>query len=532
MDLLTGATDGIGLALARIYRGRSEPVIFVGRRPIEQLDPSLFTPENYCRTDLSEPDCAARVDAFLDARGIDELGVIVHNAGAGFVGAAEEQSPRSIGELVAVNLSAPIALTQALLPRLRRARGKIALISSVVSALPCPSYAVYGATKAALDDFGRNLRIELRGSGVRVLVIHPGAANTGLHRKSGLTPDQMDWTRFPSAESVAAKIDRVIESRKKSATIGLSNKALRAAARAFPRPIDRALGGRSARPMKSAVAPHTTATTSGDAERSAPTKFCVITGAAQGVGRALADRFTARGYAALGIDVDRKGADETRATLAGEGRDISFLIADLSQPGDLERIDSELESRPKIDLFIHNAGLNEVGRFDDFEPERQRRLIAVNLLAPMIVTSRLLAADRLAPGSALVFFSSLSSYVGYPGAAVYSAAKQGLASYARSLNVALRRRGVHVMTVFPGPTRTAMAERCSPMNDERSRARRMAPERLAQLVDRALERRRSILLPGLGAKLFAAAGTLAPLITETAMRKAIFEKLPEGTLGG
>ena len=234
MILITGATDGIGLALARLYRARSEPVTLVGRRALAELDPGLFTTRNYCRADLSEPGCEARIAKFLDAENVHSLDVLIHNAGVGYHGPAENQSPGDLARMVAVNLTAPMCLTQALLPRLESAKGRIVLISSVVSVLPCPSYAVYGATKAALDDFARNLRIELARSPVRVQVIHPGAVNTGMHAKSGIGREQMDWEKFPSAESVAAKIARAIEGNRRSVTIGLGNTLLRGSGRLLP----------------------------------------------------------------------------------------------------------------------------------------------------------------------------------------------------------------------------------------------------------------------------------------------------------
>ncbi|NJL34947.1 MAG: SDR family oxidoreductase [Chloroflexaceae bacterium] len=100
-----------------------------------------------------------------------------------------------------------------------------------------------------------------------------------------------------------------------------------------------------------------------------------------------------------------------------------------------------------------------------------------------MLTQGIVQAGLLRDGGALVLIASLSHYVGYPGAAVYAATKDGLASFGRSMAVALAPRQISVLTVYPGPTRTAHARRYSP--DNRHEQRRMPPEQLAALIFRA-----------------------------------------------
>lgn len=234
--LITGATDGIGTALAQQYQARGARLILVGRRPRDTLDPALFTGETYCQVDLSRFDCAAVVHRFLHHHGIERLDLLIHNAGIGHYGPVEQQSPASIRELVSVNLRAPVALTHVLLPRLLHAHGTLVFISSVVAALPGPKYPVYAATKAALDGFARSLRIELRGQ-VAVQVIHPGATRTGMHAKSG-APLNHRRQRYPTAEATAARIVRAIEQGRRSTRIGLGNRVLWFAGRQLEAVVD------------------------------------------------------------------------------------------------------------------------------------------------------------------------------------------------------------------------------------------------------------------------------------------------------
>lgn len=242
MIVLTGATDGIGLCLARIYRDRGEPLMLIGRRALDDLDDPLFSAANYCRADLARPGCENIVEAWLEERGIEQVDLLIHNAGTGYAGAAQEQSVESIREVTELNFVTPIALTHRLLPRLARAQGKVVFVSSIISAMPCPEYATYGATKAALDSLARNLRLELAGS-VRVQAVHPGAVRTRLHEKIGLSNDAIGWEKFPTPEAIAEKIAHAIESNRAAITIGAGNAVVRFAARWMPQVFDRLARG-------------------------------------------------------------------------------------------------------------------------------------------------------------------------------------------------------------------------------------------------------------------------------------------------
>lgn len=236
--LITGATDGIGLALAQLYAARGVRLLLVGRRPLSELDPSFFSASNYVQADLSLSDAQAQIANFIMAQGIDAINLVIHNAGLGYVGEPALQSAESIAALVSVNLQAPVLLTQALLPRLRRTQGKLVFVSSLVAAMATPDYAVYTATKAALDGFARNLRIEL-GDEVPILVIHAGATQTGMHRKAGADLERMKWTRFPTAEAVATEMIKAIDGAGTEATIGFGNRLLFGAGRLLGLWLDR-----------------------------------------------------------------------------------------------------------------------------------------------------------------------------------------------------------------------------------------------------------------------------------------------------
>ena len=245
----------------------------------------------------------------------------------------------------------------------------------------------------------------------------------------------------------------------------------------------------------------------------------LITGAADGIGAALARRLHESGVDVQGVDVDRERA---------AAQPFPFFEADLASTGAIDALLSQIEERVAADggydLVVHNAGISCTGRFEENDPLQHQAVLAVNLRAPLLLTAGLLRGSALRDGGTLVFVSSLSHQVGYPSAAVYAATKDGLTSYARSLYVALGPRRINVLTVFPGPVRTAHARRYAPPGSDESG--RMDPEVLAGHIERAVRRRRRILVPGFGPRLFAWAGRLLPGVTERAMKKALYDPLP------
>ena len=241
-------------------------------------------------------------------------------------------------------------------------------------------------------------------------------------------------------------------------------------------------------------------------------KRCVITGAASGIGAALANVFWEKGYEVVGIDRNESSSSHLSA----------FIKTDLAADGGLEALVEEL-SGTSMDLFIHSAGINAVGAFEKADMSVQRRVLEVNLRAPMQLTRALLSNGMLQRGSSLVFIASLSHFVSYPGAAAYAASKDGLTAYARGLSVALAPQGIHVMTVFPGPTRTPHAREYSPDNSRE--AKRMPPEILAEKVAVALKQKRYRVIPGFSNKVFALIGTWFPTLTERIMLRTLFVRL-------
>ncbi len=503
--LITGATSGIGLALAEhLHRSPvAHRLILVGRQPLDaSSDPSAEGPpptlndHNYCQVDLAEPDAAAEIDRWCQSRGIDAIDVVIHNAGVGWTGPLWTQPTSTIDDMVAVNLTAPIALTQQLLPRVQAASGRFVFVSSIMSTVASPDMAVYVATKKALDGFVRSLRAERSIGDVTLQVVHPGATRTAMPDKVGVDPDVSK--RWRSAESVAAELLDGLDSAASNRALGLPNRAIRKISRRVPGPVAAIVaGGRSTPP---------------DPPASGGSPRALITGAADGIGRALALHYANQGFQVVGVDIDRERAVRTADEAPGER--VEFRHVDLTT-SDMAWVQNEAP----FDVVVHNAGVSAVGPFAEISAERHQKVIDLNLTAPMLLTRELVAQAKLTAGARIVLISSLSHQMSYPGAAVYAATKDGLELYGRALHGALR-PAARVTTVFPGPTRTAHAARYSP--DNTHEARRMDPAKLAELIV-ATDRRR--LIPGAPAKVSAALGVVSPSAGEAIMRKTVYAKL-------
>lgn len=503
--LITGASDGIGLALARRYDAQGARLVLTGSRPASALTDALFGRHTYVQADLRDPATAASIlRRHLVERGDPALDALVLNAALGSFSPVGREPVERIQAMLSVNLEAPLRLVHALLPWVLRARGTLAFVSSVAAFAPCPDYAVYGATKTALDGFARALRVELRGR-ARVLVLHPGATRTGIHVRAGASAEEVERVgrRWPSAKRVAAGMARALAGRARERTLGVGNR--------FAGLVCRRLGGLVERTRPTSLGSGAVVAPNGWTPRRA-----LVTGAADGIGRALALRLRERGVEVLGVDRDAARA----STLEG----VRFLIADLARAADVEALCASLCAEGPFDLVVHNAGISSVGRFEAADPEEQARVLDVNLRAPLLLTRALLGGGGIARGGGLVFVCSLSHQVGYPGAAAYAASKDGLAAYARSLGPALRRDGLSVLRVFPGPVRTAHARRYAPPGADETR--RMPPERVAEAILEAVERRRRVLIPGLFNRVAARLGGWFPGLMDRVLRRAILDRLP------
>jgi uncharacterized protein len=204
--LLTGATGGIGHAIARAVAAKGGKLILTGRRAdvLEPLAQELDA--RAVAVDLVEP---SEVDRLVSEAG--EVDIVIANAALPASGALDSFTMQQIDRALAVNLRAPIALTHALLPGMRaRGRGHLVYMSSLSGRAATPVSLMYTTTKFGLRGFAAGLRIDLRGSGVGVTTVMPGfIRDAGMFADAGAELPSTVGTRSP--EDVAAATIRGIE---------------------------------------------------------------------------------------------------------------------------------------------------------------------------------------------------------------------------------------------------------------------------------------------------------------------------------
>ncbi|MGM1017091.1 MAG: SDR family NAD(P)-dependent oxidoreductase [Actinomycetota bacterium] len=261
--VISGASSGIGAATARNLAARGYHVL-AGVRRDEDADA--------IRSDLIEPitlditvpghvtALAARIADDPDER---PLRAVINNAGIE-INAPIEVLPLDIWrEQFEVNLFGHIAITQALLPALRRSRGRVVNISSVGAEAALPIYGAYAGSKAALESASDALRREVSSQGIQVVIVQSGGVQTPMAEKSGpsslrlaenMSPEQSDLyselisstvrfqssflTRAITAEKAAAKIARITTTRRPRTRYSLGPDA------AFALPFNRVLPDR------------------------------------------------------------------------------------------------------------------------------------------------------------------------------------------------------------------------------------------------------------------------------------------------
>ncbi|HEV2187594.1 MAG TPA: SDR family oxidoreductase [Stellaceae bacterium] len=237
--LITGASSGIGAALAREFARHGHDLVLSARRvaPMETLAEELRrsgAAVTIIPADLAEPGAAVALVREIAAAGI-EIEVLVNNAGLGAIGPFAQIDPARDAEILQVNIVALTELTRALLPQmLTRKHGKIVLVASTASFLPCPNMAVYAASKAYVRSFGEALAQEIVGSGVGVNVLCPGATETEFSEVAGGRFSRSQMRRIMSADEVARVGYRGMARAERVTVTGLTNRILTFAATHAP----------------------------------------------------------------------------------------------------------------------------------------------------------------------------------------------------------------------------------------------------------------------------------------------------------
>ncbi len=244
--LVTGASSGIGVEIAKEFASRGYPLVLSARRAerLEALAAELPVPAIVVPADLARPDGPEGLVAALDARGI-VLHTLVNNAGFGLRGRFAELPARDQAEMVAVNVAAPTILSRLVLPGLiANRRGGILNVASVVGYLPGPNMAAYYATKAYLLSLSEALYEEARPHSVTVTAVCPGATATEFSTRADVGGAKRFTGNVMSPEAVARVAVEGYLAGRAVVIPGAANRAAVIGARLMPRWLSRKVAAR------------------------------------------------------------------------------------------------------------------------------------------------------------------------------------------------------------------------------------------------------------------------------------------------
>lgn len=249
--LVTGASSGIGMAIARLVAPRAKTIVLVARRVdrLEELKRALLEHRSSLRVevipcDLSSREDLAKLVAEVGERGV-EVDVLVNNAGVGMMGMFERADVAKTTFMIDVNVTSLTLLTLAFLPRMvERRSGGVINISSGFGLGVTPMFAAYLATKHYVTGFTEGLCADLAGTGVVVTQVCPGPVRTEFEQTMG----NASGTKVPafieiSAEHCARSAIRAFERRRAMVVPGITMKIVMLINALSPRFMRRAFAG-------------------------------------------------------------------------------------------------------------------------------------------------------------------------------------------------------------------------------------------------------------------------------------------------
>jgi NAD(P)-dependent dehydrogenase (short-subunit alcohol dehydrogenase family) len=196
-------------------------------------------------------------------------------------------------------------------------------------------------------------------------------------------------------------------------------------------------------------------------------RVCVVTGAADGIGRAITERLLADGWSVVGIDVNQERLRLMSENAAGAAGRFVPLVGDVADRETHRRAGDAAASTGLLAGWVNNAGVEMDEPAHRASSDLVRRQIDVNLLGTMWGCSE--AVDRFLQGGrggSVVSVSSIQGIRGYPGAFAYAATKGGINALMRQLAVEYAPIGVRANAVLPGPVRTTMTLTSTLLDDE------------------------------------------------------------------
>lgn len=242
----------------------------------------------------------------------------------------------------------------------------------------------------------------------------------------------------------------------------------------------------------------------------------VLTGASGGIGAAIATELAPRCALLILVGRNRAALEALQRDL--KGCPVHLVCGDLSAPATLAAIEAAARGLGGIDLLINNAGVSDFHAFDSQPSDAIAAMLATNLLAPMLLTQRLIPLLRAAPAAQIVNVGSVFGSIGFPGFAAYCASKAGLKGFTQALRRELSDSTIAVRHFAPRATRTALnSVAVNAMNDE-LKTTQDSPRQVARALLRFLDGGAWQRTLGAKERFFALVNAMLPGLPDSAIR--------------
>lgn len=197
-------------------------------------------------------------------------------------------------------------------------------------------------------------------------------------------------------------------------------------------------------------------------------KTVVITGAASGLGRALAEECHRRGAHLILIDIDLSGLQDLLHHLTSGAQMLTVYAADIGNEEEVKKICSEIHrTNHAIDILINNAGISISQPFEDLNLADYRRLFEVNFWGTVYCTKYLLPVLKAQRSSRIINIASGFAYMGFPGKTAYGSSKSAMAGFTQSLRTELSDYSIGVSLVIPPPMDTNLVKKGLHIDDRK-----------------------------------------------------------------
>jgi short-subunit dehydrogenase len=205
MILITGASSGLGAALANFYNADGIPLLITGRSKLRlaQVAEKMQGKVQVKPAELCDP---ISVSSLLDS--LDQVPeTVIHCAGSGYFGPLEEQVPDAINSLIENNLTTTIFLLRELVKRYRNYKVNVVIVMSTAAQAAKAGESTYCATKWAVRGLVESVRLELKGYPMKLIAVYPGGMATDFWKTSGI---DLDTSTFMTAEEAASMVKHAL----------------------------------------------------------------------------------------------------------------------------------------------------------------------------------------------------------------------------------------------------------------------------------------------------------------------------------